>query len=160
MDRRKPGSKRRRQAGVLLAKAHQHSANQRRALPHKEARKLVEPYAVSCHEAPQAKTLARRPAPKPDGNGGSQHPGTRAKAGLNPSLRDAGWPGFRTRLACKAAPRREARGSGPPAYTPPGVFHRASRWHTRWAPQRPVALCPVALCPYARVPEVRLHPRP
>jgi putative transposase len=117
VDRRKPGSKRRRKAVILLAKAHQHIANQRHDFHHKEALKLVEQYDVIYHEDLQVKNLARRPAPKPDGNGGYEQNGARAKAGLNTSIQDAGWSSFLTILAFKAASAGKRVEAVPPAYT-------------------------------------------
>jgi putative transposase len=55
--RRKKGSHRRRKAVVLLAKAHQHSANQRRDFHHKEACKLVTQDDVIYHEDLQMATM-------------------------------------------------------------------------------------------------------
>jgi putative transposase len=115
--RRKPGSQRRRRAVVLLAKAHQHIAHQRRDFHHKEARKLVEQFDVMYYEDLQVKHLGRRPAPRPDGNGGYEHNGARAKAGLNTSIQDAGWSSFLTILAFKAASAGKRVVAVPPAYT-------------------------------------------
>ena len=50
VSRRQKGSRRRRKAVMLLAKAHQHIARQRRDFHHKEARKLVQAYNVIYHE--------------------------------------------------------------------------------------------------------------
>jgi putative transposase len=117
VDRRKPGSKRRRKAVILLAKAHQHIANQRRDFHHQEALKLVREYDTIYVEGLQVKNMARRPAPKPDENGGYQHNGAHAKGGLNTSIQDAGWSQFLTILTFKAASAGKRVEAVPPAYT-------------------------------------------
>ena len=61
--------------------------------------------------------MARRPAPKPDGNGGYQHNGAHANAGLNTSIQDAGWSQFLTILTFKATSAGKRVEAVPPAYT-------------------------------------------
>jgi putative transposase len=65
----------------------------------------------------QIRNMIRRPAPKPDGSGGHLRNGAAAKAGLNKSIQDAGWYGFRQILTCKAAWAGKQVVAVPPAYT-------------------------------------------
>jgi len=65
----------------------------------------------------QVRNMSRRPAPQPDGNGGSLRNGATAKAGLNTSIDDAGWYSFRVILACKVAWAGKRVEAVPPAYT-------------------------------------------
>jgi putative transposase len=101
--RRKRGSKRYRKAVKLLGKAHQTVRRQRTDFHHKAALALVRQYDTIYVEDLEVHNMTRRPAPKPDGNGGYEHNGASRKAGLNESIQDAGWYGFRMILACKAA---------------------------------------------------------
>jgi putative transposase len=120
VDRRKPDSKRRRKAVILLAKAHQHIPNQRCDFHHKEALKLVREYDTIYVEGLQVKNMARHPAPKLDGNGGYLRNGAKAKAGLSRSIQDAGWSQFLTILTFKAASAGKRVEAVPPAYTTQG----------------------------------------
>jgi putative transposase len=81
--RRKRGGKNRRKAVLLLQKAHAHVKNQRADFQHKTARTLVNTYGVIAVEDLHIKGLAS---------------GILAK-----SVNDAGWSGFLTKLAYKAA---------------------------------------------------------
>ena len=103
VSRRKKGSKRRKKAVQWLAKKHQTVRRQRTDFHHKTALLLVREYEVIYLEDLQVANLNRRPAPKPDGNGGYLHNGASQKAGLNTSINDAGWAQFRTILEGKAA---------------------------------------------------------
>ncbi len=80
--RRTKGSTRRRKAVRLLAKAHQHVANQRKDFHHKTALGLVQTHSLIAHEDLNVRGIAR----------------TR----LAKSTHDAGWAGFLTILAHKA----------------------------------------------------------
>ncbi len=117
VSRRTKGSHRRTKAVALLAKAHQHVKRQRADFHHKTALALVRRYDAIYHEAIQVANLSRRPAPTPDGNGGSLPNGASRKAGLNKSIYDAGWGRFLTILACKAAWAGKRVEAVPPAYT-------------------------------------------
>jgi putative transposase len=114
---RKKGSKRRKKAGVLLAKKHQNVRRQRRDFHHKTALALIRTYDVIYLEDLQISNMSRRPAPKPDGQGGYVPNGASAKAGLNKSIQDAGWYSFRTILTCKAACAGKRVVAVPPVYT-------------------------------------------
>jgi putative transposase len=115
--RRQKGSKRRGKAVVLLSKAYQTVRRQRADFHHQTALALVRAYDVIYVEDLQVHHMVRRPAPKPDGQGGYLPNGAAAKAGLNKSIQDAGWYGFRRILACKAAWAGKQVVAVPPAYT-------------------------------------------
>ncbi|HEX8036600.1 MAG TPA: transposase [Ktedonobacterales bacterium] len=115
--RRKKGSHRRKKAVHQCAKKHQHVRRQRMDFHHKTALALVRQYDVIYHEAIQPANLSRRPTPIPDGNGGYEHNGAKAKAGLNKSIHDAGWGQFLSILAYKAACAGKRVEAVNPAYT-------------------------------------------
>jgi putative transposase len=93
--RKKRGSTRRRKAGRQIGKIHQHIRNQRRDFHHKQARQLVTRYGILCFEDLKPANMSRRPKPKQDETTGQYLPnGASAKAGLNKSIRDAGWGQF------------------------------------------------------------------
>jgi putative transposase len=115
--RRKKGSNRRRKAVQVLAKRHQHVRRQRCDFHHKTALALVRAYDTIYVEAIQPANLSRRPASKPDGNGGYAHNGASRKAGLNKSIQDAGWRHFLSILAFKAACAGKRVEAVNPAYT-------------------------------------------
>jgi putative transposase len=117
VSRRKKGSKRRRKAVQLLARKHQKVRRQRTDFHHKVALDLVRQYDAISLEDLQIANMARRPTPKPDGNGGYRPHGASAKAGLNKSINDAGWYAFRMILASKAAWAGKRVEAVPPAYT-------------------------------------------
>lgn len=117
VSRRKKGSKRWWKAVRQCAKKHQKVKRQRRDFHHKTALALVREYDVIYLEDLQVRNLSRRPAPKPDGNGGYLKNGTRRKAGLNKSIQDAGWSAFRRILTCKAEWAGKRVEAIPPAFT-------------------------------------------
>ncbi len=93
--RTKRGSHRRRKAGKLIGKIHRTVRNQRTDFLHKEARKLVNNYQTIVCEKLAPANMSRRPKPKKDEKTGQYLPnGAAAKAGLNASIRDAGWAQF------------------------------------------------------------------
>jgi len=104
LSRKKRGSKRRRKAAQLVGKNHRHIRNQRKDFHHKEARKLVNCYQTMVFEKLQPANMSKRPKTKQDETTGEYLPnGASAKAGLNKSIRDAGWGQFQQICANKAA---------------------------------------------------------
>jgi putative transposase len=98
MARRKKGGLRRRKAVILLAKAHQHIASQRRDFHHKEARKLVEQYDTIYYEDLRVVNMVR-----------NRH--------LAKSISDAGWSAFLAILTFKAASAGKRVQAVNPAFT-------------------------------------------
>jgi putative transposase len=96
--RRKKGSKRRRKAVHLLAKAHQTVARQRRDFHHKMALALVRQYDIIYHEDLQVCYMVR-----------NRH--------LAKSISDAGWSAFLAILSFKAASAGREVIAVDPAYT-------------------------------------------
>jgi putative transposase len=96
--RRKKGSHRRRKAVVLLAKAHQHIARQRRDFHHQEAHKLVQAYDVIYYEDLRVRNMVK-----------NHH--------LAKSITDAGWSAFLAILAFKAANAGKRVQAVNPAFT-------------------------------------------
>ncbi len=93
--RKKRGSARRKKAGKFVGKVHRKVANQRKDFLHKESRKLVKKYQTLVFEDLAPSRMSRRPKPKQDEETGEYLPnGASAKAGLNKSIRDAGWAQF------------------------------------------------------------------
>jgi putative transposase len=117
VSKRKQGSNRRRKAVQVLAKKHQHTRRQRTDFHHKTAFALVRLYDTIYVEAIQPANLSRRPAPKPDGEGGYAHNGASRKAGRNKSIQDAGWRQFLSILTFKAACAGKRVEAVNPAYT-------------------------------------------
>jgi putative transposase len=98
VSRRKKGSHRRREAVKLLAKAHLKVKRQRQDFQHKAALSLVREYDTIYHEDLQTANLLK-----------NHH--------LAKSIQDAGWSGFLTILAAKAAYAGRRVVAVPPAYT-------------------------------------------
>ncbi|HVA92626.1 MAG TPA: transposase [Chloroflexota bacterium] len=102
------GSRRRKKAKLLVAKAHRRIRNQRKDFHHQTARALVRIHGLIAVEAIQIANLVRRPAPilgvtAAEGTQVSLPNGAAAKAGLNKSINDAGWGAFLAILSSKAA---------------------------------------------------------
>lgn len=100
---KKPRSKRRKKAGRHIGKLHRKVANQRKDFLHKQARALVDTYDTLVLEDLSPSNLSRRPKPKQDEEGTFLPNGASAKAGLNKSIRDAGWAMFQQMCTYKAA---------------------------------------------------------
>jgi putative transposase len=98
VSRRKQGSNRRRKAVKLLARAHQQVKQQRQDFQHKAALQLVRQFDTIYHEALQVANMLK-----------NHH---RAK-----SIADAGWSGFLSILAFKAACAGKRVVAVNPAYT-------------------------------------------
>ena len=117
--RRHKGSRRRRKAVAVLAKAHQHVRRQRADFHHKTALALVRTYDTIYHEDLRVANLVR-----------NHH--------LAKSISDAGWSGFLTILAFKAASAGKQVQAVHPAFTSQacsgcGVLVQKGlsvRWHT------------------------------
>jgi putative transposase len=119
VSRRKKGSHRRRKAVGLLAKAHQHTRNQRRNCHHQEAYKLVQQYDVIYYEDLRVRNMVRNHR-------------------LAKSIADAGWRAFLTILTFKAESAGKRVQAVNPAFTSQacsgcGVIVSKGlsvRWHT------------------------------
>jgi putative transposase len=101
--RRKKVNRQRAKAAAQCAKQQQHVRRQRCDFQHQMALALVRAYDVLYVEAMQSANLSRRPAPKQDEHGMCAHNGAARKAGINTSIRDAGWRHFLTIPTFKAA---------------------------------------------------------
>jgi putative transposase len=82
-DRKKRGSKHRRRANLLVAKAHRRIRNKRLNFHHEKARKIVNRYGALAVEGLRVKNMVRNPH-------------------LSKSIADAGWSQFLTILTTKA----------------------------------------------------------
>jgi len=98
VSRRKKGSRRRRKAVGLLAKAHQHTRNQRHDFHHQEAHKLVGAYDVISYEEVRVRTMVQNRS-------------------LAKSIADAGWSAFLAILTVTAASAGKRVHAVTPAYT-------------------------------------------
>ena len=88
---RRRGSMRRRQAAERVARLHRKIANQRRDHAHQVSRRLVNRYGTIVHEDLKIPNMVRRPAPRPNDDGGFDPNGAAAKGGLNREILAAGW---------------------------------------------------------------------
>jgi len=104
LNRAKRGSGNRKRIKRALARAHRKVRNSRRDFHHKTARALVDTCDVIALEKLKTENMASRPKPKPDPDRPGQYlpNGATSKAGLNRSIRDAGWAQFASILAGKA----------------------------------------------------------
>jgi putative transposase len=121
VSRRVKGSRRRKKAVHLLARAHQRVRRTRADFHHKTALTLVRQYDTIYHEDLQTANLLR-----------NHH--------LAKSIADAGWSAFLGILSCKAAEAGKTVVAVPPAFTSQacsgcgGLVHKglSVRWH--WCP--------------------------
>jgi putative transposase len=95
----KRSSNRRQKQRARVAAAHCKIRRQRLDHAHKTALDLVRRYDLIAHEDLAIASMTRRPAPRPDGQGGYEPNRAAAKAGLNRSILDAGWGVFLAVLA-------------------------------------------------------------
>ncbi len=104
-DRKKRGSRRRKRAAIVLAKAHRKVRNQRKDFHHKAARSLVNRFGLIAFEDLQITNMSKAPEPKPnpEKEGAYLPNGASAKAGLNTSILNAGWGQFQALCVAKAA---------------------------------------------------------
>jgi putative transposase len=96
------GSMHRRRACEAVGRAHRKVANQRKDLAHQVSRRLVNDHDLIVVEDLKVPQMSRRPKPRPNGKGGFDRNGARAKAGLNRSIADAGWGMLCSMLVYKA----------------------------------------------------------
>jgi putative transposase len=85
------GSHRRDKARDRVAAQHRKVRNQRRDFAHQVSRQLVRHYDLIVFEDLKIQNMTRRPKPRPDGEGGYEANGAKAKTGLNRAILDAGW---------------------------------------------------------------------
>jgi putative transposase len=85
------GSRRRRKAARQVGNLHRRIARQRRDLAHQVSRRLVDRYGLIVHERVEIPNMVRRPAPRPNAEGGFDPNGAAAKSGLNREILAAGW---------------------------------------------------------------------
>jgi putative transposase len=102
LSRKKRGSRRRRKAVRKVAALHGKVRRARLDHAHKTALALVRDHDVIAHEALKVANMARRPKPRPAGDGSYEQNGATAKTGLNRSISDAGWGVFLNVLRAKA----------------------------------------------------------
>ncbi len=113
----KRGSRRRYKAWGKVFALYRKAQNQRHDYLHKAARRLVEGYDIIVAEKLNTAAMTRRPAPRPDGAGGHEPNGGRAKTGLNRSILDAGWGIFLNMISAKAESAGREFIQVDPAYT-------------------------------------------
>jgi putative transposase len=99
---KKRGSNRRRKAVHRVAALHGKVRRTRLDHAHKTALALVRDYDVIAHEDLKIANMTRRPKPRPVGDGSYEPNGASRKAGLNRSIKDAGWGIFLRVLSGKA----------------------------------------------------------
>jgi putative transposase len=140
--RAKPGSGNRKRIRRALAREWRTVRNRRRDFHHKTARALINQCDVIALEDLRTAGMTRRPAPQPDPQkGGTFLPNqTRAKAGLNKSILDAGWAQFTSILTGKAAEAGRRVMLVNPAGTSISC-HWCGRRCAR--PQQKIVICPV-----------------
>jgi putative transposase len=138
-DRAQRGSGNRTRIRRQLAREWRKVRNRRRDFHHKTARALVTTCGVIALENLNVHGMSRRPAPKPDDDGGWLPNGAAAKAGLNRSVLDAGWAQFARILASKAEEAGRRVIFVNPAYTSADC-HLCGKRCTR--PRQNTVICP------------------
>lgn len=88
---RRRGSRRRRKAVARVAAVHRKIGEQRRDFNHHLSKSLVARYDLIAVEDLAITNMTRRPAPRPNDDGGFDPNGAAAKAGLNREILAAGW---------------------------------------------------------------------
>jgi putative transposase len=102
LSRQHKGSNRRARTKEAIAELHQRQRDRLRNWTETQTTKLVRKHDVIAVEALEVRNMVRRPAPKPDDEGGHEHNGASAKAGLNRAIHRQGWGQLRLRLEQKA----------------------------------------------------------
>ncbi|NYD78397.1 putative transposase [Arthrobacter cupressi] len=115
--RTQPGSNRRKKARGRFSALHRKISNQRLDYLHKAANHLVADNDVIVAENLNIARMTRRPKSRPDGAGGYEPNGRRAKTGLNRSILDAGWGIFLRLIRAKAESAGREFVQVDPAYT-------------------------------------------
>ena len=105
LDRREEGSRGYRKARHRIARAHQYRRNVREDRAHKISRILVDDPRTEAiaFENLDVRSMTGRPKPKPDGKGGFERNGARAKSGLNCAILDRSWGQIRIFTKYKAS---------------------------------------------------------
>jgi putative transposase len=119
----KPRSMRRRKAAAKVAGLHAKVRRQRLDHAHKTALTLVRDHDVIVHEALRISNMTRRPDPRLADDGTYESNGASAKAGLNKSIKDAGWGVFLAILRAKA----ESAGRAVVAVNPANTSRRCAQ---------------------------------
>jgi putative transposase len=96
------GSHRRQKARERVGKHHRKIRNRRRNFAHQVSRQLVNDYDLIVYEDLKIENMTRRPKPRPDGEGGFEANGAKAKSGLNRAILDAGWGDLLAMILYKA----------------------------------------------------------
>jgi putative transposase len=134
-------SQKRRKAKKVITRLHERIRNRRHDFHHQTARQLVNRFGVIAVEALDVSNMSASPAPKLDALRELRREflpnGHAAKAGLNKSILDAGWYGFRQIVSYKAESAGRIYVEVNPAYTSQdcsGCGYRAKkplweRWH-------------------------------
>jgi putative transposase len=102
--RKRKGSHRQKKAYERLRKAHRKVRHQRQDFLHQWSHRLVKTYELIAFEDLTPSNMSKKPQTRQDEATGTYLPnGASQKAGLNKSIRDAGWSTFVTMCQSKAA---------------------------------------------------------